>query len=347
MVPGRAEVQRVLPALAALAGLGFDEGNVTAGGEVGEDVLGAGVEDAATGDDHRVLRRADRLDHLRNLHRVGLGAADAPDVRLEEALGVVEGLGLDVLAEGEADRAAVRRVGKRAHGAGKCGEEMFGAGEAIKVAGDRAEAVVGRDGAVVEVLDLLQHWVGTAVGEDVAGDEENRQAVDVRQCRRGHHVCGAGADRGGHRLRPAAAVGLGVGNSGVRHRLLVLAAPGWKRGADPVQRLADAGDVAVAEDRPYALDEALAVLGHLHAEPPHHRLRCGQADRPAHLAPSKCLLVFGLLPPLPPWRKPGRIGIVGADEEDHRATRAGTLPGSRPEPRECGRESAPRSPGFS
>ena len=108
---GRAEVHRVLPGGRALAGLGLDDRDVAARGEVGEQVLGAGVEHAAAGDDHRRLRGADRGDDLGDLDRVGLGAADAPDPRLEEALGVVEGLGLHVLAEGEADRAAVGRVG--------------------------------------------------------------------------------------------------------------------------------------------------------------------------------------------------------------------------------------------
>ena len=96
-------------------------------------------------------------------------------------------------------------------------------------------------------------------------------------------------------MRPAAALRLGVGDRRVRHRLLVLAAPGRQRVADAVQRLADAGDVAVAEDRPDALDEALAVLGHLHAQPAHHRLRGGQSDRPLMPSPP----VLRLMPPSP------------------------------------------------
>ena len=89
-------------------------------------------------------------------------------------------------------------------------------------------------------------------------------------------------------MRPAAPLGLGVGDGGMGHGLLVLAAPGRQRVADAVQRLADAGDVAVAEDRPDALDEALALLGHLHAQPAHHRLRRGQPDRSAHRFPPLC-----------------------------------------------------------
>ena len=242
-------------------------------------VLGAGVEHAAPRHDHRRLGGAERGDDGLDLDRVGLGPADAPHPRLEEALRVVVGLGLHVLAEGEAHRAAVGRVGHRPERAGERGQEVLGAGDAVEVADDRPEAVVGRDRAVVEVLDLLQHRVGPAVGEDVAADEEHRQAVDVGERRGGDQVGRARADRGGDGMGAAAAPGLGVGDGGMGHGLLVLAAPGGERLADAVQRLADAGDVAVAEDRPDALDEAPAVLGRLHAQPAHHRLRRGQPDR--------------------------------------------------------------------
>ena len=55
-----------------------------------------------------------------------------------------------------------------------------------------------------------------------------------------------------------------------------------------VQRLADAGDVAVAEDRPHAFDVALAVLVRLHRKPAHHRLRGGEVDR-SHFTFSRAL----------------------------------------------------------
>src|SRR4051794_11167246 len=73
------------------------------------------------------------------------------------------------------------------------------------------------------------------------------------------------------------------------HGLLVLATPGRQRVADTVQCLADAGDVAVAEDRPHPLDEALALLGHLDREPLDHRLSGGQTYR-FHAASSLALL---------------------------------------------------------
>ena len=108
---------------------------------------------------------------------------------------------------------------------------------------------------------------------------------------------------------------LGVGDRGMRHRLLVLAAPGRQRVADAVQRLADAGDVAVAEDRPDALDEALAVLGHLHAQPAHHRLRA--VSRIVPLMPFP-LFVFHATPParspalVPDRAEPGVAPAISA-----------------------------------
>ena len=57
--------------------------------------------------------------------------------------------------------------------------------DAVEVARDRPEAVVGGDAAVVEVLDLLQHRVGRARDEDVARQQQHRQAVDVGERRRG------------------------------------------------------------------------------------------------------------------------------------------------------------------
>jgi len=72
---------------------------------------------------------------------------------------------------------------------------MLGPGDPVKVAHDRPEAVVGADRAIVEVLDLLQHGVRPAVGEDIARNEEHGQPVDVRQRRRRHHVGGPRPDR--------------------------------------------------------------------------------------------------------------------------------------------------------
>ena len=205
---------------------------------------------------------------------------------LEEIRRIVVALRLDVLAEGEDDRPGVLRIRHHAEGAGERGQKVLGPGDPVEVASDRSEAVIGGDRAVVEVLDLLQDRIGAAIGEDVARDQQDRQAVHVRERRSGDHVRRARPDGRGDGHRPLAPLRLGIGDRGMGHGLLVLAAPGRQGVADAVQRLADACDVAVAEDRPNAFDEPFALLGHLDREPPHHGLRGRETDRLAHAASS-------------------------------------------------------------
>ena len=102
---------------------------------------------------------------------------------------------------------------------------------------------------------------GRARGENVAGQQQHRQAVDVRERRGGDHVGRAGADRRRARHHAPAHVRLGVGDRRVRHRLLVVRAVGRQHVAVRVQRFADAGDVAVAEDREHAAEQRPDAAG--------------------------------------------------------------------------------------
>ena len=78
----------------------------------------------------------------------------------------------------------------------------------------------------------------------------------MRDAGRGDHVGRAGADRGERDHDLPALPRLGEADRGQRHRLLVLAAPGRQLVLDRLQRLAEAGDVAVAEDREHARETA-------------------------------------------------------------------------------------------
>ena len=104
-------------------------------------------------------------------------AADVVDARLEERLRIVEGELLRVLAEAEEGRPAIGRVEHRRDRLRQRGDDLLRMRDAVPVAGHGAEGVVHRRGRIVEVLDLLQHRVGPAVGENVAGEEEDRQPV--------------------------------------------------------------------------------------------------------------------------------------------------------------------------
>src|SRR5580704_8967174 len=164
---------------------------------------------------------------------------------------------------------------------------MLGSCQAVEVAADRTEAIIRADCPVIKILDLLQDRIRTTICEDVAWDEQNRQPIHMRHRGGGNHVGSARADRGGHGMRMAAALGLRIGDRGMSHGLLVLATPGRQRLAYPVQSLADAGHIAVAEDRPDAFDEALAILCHLNRKPAHHGLRRRKFDRRRHATASR------------------------------------------------------------
>ena len=115
------------------------------------------------------------------------------------------------------------------------------------------------------MLDLLEHRVGDAALERVAGEEEDGEAIGVRDPGRGHHVQRAGADRGGrdHDLTPARR--LREADRGERHPLLVLSAEGEELLPRLVQRVSQAEHVPVAEDREHAGERAA---------PPRRRAQC-------------------------------------------------------------------------
>ena len=257
------------------AGLGFHHRDAVGGGEGGQRGAGAGIMHPATGDDQRRFGGAQGGDRLGQFGAVWQRAAHPPDALGEEGLRVVIRFCLGVLAQSQRDRAAIGRVRQRGHGAGQGGEELFGAGDAVKIAADRAEAVIGGDGAIGEVFHLLQHRVWRAVGEDVARQQQHRQAVDMGDGGGGDHIGGAGANGGGAGHHAMAAGGFGVGNGGERHGLLVLAAKGGQRITGGVQSFPQAGDVAVAENGPDAGEDRLAIGIALGRQKSHQRLRGG------------------------------------------------------------------------
>ena len=245
----RAGVQRMGRQHARLARHRLDDGDVVDLGEAGELGLGAGVVDPSPGDDQRAGGVADDVGGAAQLLDVGTRSGDLVHRWLEEALREVERLGLDVLRQGDERRPAVRRVEHRGHRVRQRVHDLLGPGDAVPVAGDRLERVVDGDRRITEVLDLLQHRVGDPALERVAGQQQHGQPVGVGHAGRGDHVERAGTDRrrGDHDLAPPGR--LGEPDRGQRHPLLVLTAPRRQRVAGLLERLTEAGDVAVTEDR--------------------------------------------------------------------------------------------------
>ncbi len=280
--PDRAHRQRVFMRQARLAGLGLDHGDAVALGEGLEPVLGTRVEHAAARHDDGF--RGTAQDRGRGREFVGIRgrAADPAQPLDEEALGVIVGLGLHVLAERQGHGPAIGRIGQHGQGPLQRRHELFGSGDAVEIARHGPEAVVGRDRAVAPILHLLEHGVGAPVGEDVAGNEQHRQPVHVGDAGRRHHVGGTGTDRGRAGHHAAAPAGLGEGHGRITHALLVMRPEGRQAVLRTLQGLAHPGDVAMAEDRPDAGEQrqrAAVDFRHLPAEVAHQRLRGGQAKR--------------------------------------------------------------------
>ena len=99
--------------------------------------------------------------------------------------------------------------------------------------------------------------------------------------RRGYHVRGTWADRGRAGHHPAAPARLGEGDRGQCHRLLVVRTQCRQTLPCRVQRLAQAGDVTVAENCENARKERMFVaidLARLCREEADERLRHREAD---------------------------------------------------------------------
>ena len=224
-------------------------------GERGEHLLGERVVHSPAGDDQRPTRLANGGDGRAELSGVRARAGDLVDDWFEQTRRKVVGLRLDVLGQGDERRTAVRRVEHHGQRLGQRLDDLLRPGDPVPVPDDRPERVVGRRRRRTEVLDLLEHGVGEATLERVAGEHQQREPVGHRHAGSGDEVEGTRADRGrgDHQLAPTHRLGIGDRRQG--HPLLVLSAPRRQLVACRVQGRPEARDVAVPEDREHAGDQ--------------------------------------------------------------------------------------------
>ncbi len=183
-----AEIQRMIPRQCALPRLRFGDGNCEAGRESGERRFGAAVVNSAAGDDQRRTRGFQPGRELLDLAPIRRLAANAPHAAPKKRFRIVVRFRLHILAKRQCHRTASGRVQQGIHGARQRVDQLLRTRDAVEVAGNRPEAIVGRDGAVGEVFDLLQHRIGAAAGEDIARQKQHGQSIGMRQGRRGHHI---------------------------------------------------------------------------------------------------------------------------------------------------------------
>jgi hypothetical protein len=208
---------------------------------------------AARHDDRR-LGGADPLHRTRQQSAVGKSSGDGPNALFKQRRGIVECFGLHVLRHGECYGAGLRRRSQHAHGFEQRERELIGTIDAVPIARHGLEDVV--HGHILRLfgLQLLKHRTHVAPREDVAGQQQDGNAIDGGAGGAGDHIGRAGTNRrrANERLKPV--LHLGERRRRVSHRLLV-AAKVIRQSRVLTQRLPDAGDVAVTEDAPCAREE--------------------------------------------------------------------------------------------
>jgi hypothetical protein len=209
-----------------LPGLRHRDRNAMPLGEGGQLVRRLGIQNAAAGDDHRLLRRAQQRHGMSELILVRTGPTRRPDLLGEQRLGEVVGFRLDVLTQRQRDGAAIDGVGQHLHRALERGNQLLGTLDAVEIARDRPEAVGCRHAAVAEILDLLEDGVRQSAREHVARQEKHRQSIDMGDARSRHEIERTRADRGRAGHETAAETRLGEGDRRMGHALLVVGAVG-------------------------------------------------------------------------------------------------------------------------
>ncbi|MNF52525.1 hypothetical protein D3C84_338710 [compost metagenome] len=167
---------------------------------------------------------------------------------LQEIIGIVVGLGLHVLRQGQGHGAGFRRVGEHSHGVDRRRHQLLGTVDAVPVFTDSLECIVGADAQVVELLDLLQHRVRLAAGVDIAGQQQQGNTVGRRRGGSGQHVRRARPHRRSAGVDLASQVLLGEPDGGMGHALLIAALMNDQVAAVLLQGLPQAQHVAVAEN---------------------------------------------------------------------------------------------------
>ncbi len=96
-----------------------------------------------------------------------------PHPRREEGLREVEFRALNILRQTDHDGAGFHGIGKNTHGLRKGGQQLGWMSDAVEIAADRTEAVVGGDVPLYRMLDLLQHRITKTVVDDVGREQKH------------------------------------------------------------------------------------------------------------------------------------------------------------------------------
>ena len=166
----------------------------------------------------------------------------------EELNGIVICPSLGVLWQGDKCGTAIRRVKHRADSRRQRLDDLCWMRDPVPVPAHRPEGIIQAKGRIVEVFDLLQHGVGQPRQVRVSAKHQDGQPVGMGKGGAGKEVRGAGSGGCSAEHETPSQPRLCVARRGEPHPLLVLAAIERQRVLDVGESLAEAGDIAVAED---------------------------------------------------------------------------------------------------
>ena len=219
--------------------------------------MGLAVPHAAAADQQRALGLTDDGGRFLDDFLLGHGAGQPPDPLGKKALRIVVGFAFHVLGDSNAHGAGVGRIGEGPEGGNHGTHQLLRAHHTVPVAANGTEGVVGGEGEVVDLLNLLQNGVGLAAGVHVTGQNQHRDVVGSGGRGGSDHVGSAGAHGGGdgNDLFPLALPGKGHGRVG--HALLVFALPDLETMGFLRQSLAQTYHIAVAGQHDDALHKGV------------------------------------------------------------------------------------------
>ena len=250
-----AEAVRMAGLAGALSALGLAEGDAELFAEVLDHFTGQRVADAAADDDQGLLGSKDLSRDIFQLFLYSYRAGDAVNSLLEEALGIVIVLTLNVLRKADGNRTGLGGICEDAHSVDHSAHQLLRPLDAVPVFNYGLESIVCGRCKAVGLLELLQNGIGLSGSECICGEYQQRNVVDssCRACN--NHVRGAGAYRRCAGDDLLAVILLCESGCCVAHTLLIAALHHVDAAGVAVESLAEADCDAVSEDCEEILDE--------------------------------------------------------------------------------------------
>ena len=283
-----AKAVRMTGLAGALSALGLAEGDAELFAEVLDHFTGQRVADAAAYDNEGLLGSKNLSCNIFQLFLNSAGTSDAVNSLLEEALGIIIVLTLNVLRKADGNCTGLSGICEDAHSIDHSAHQLLRPLDAIPVFNYGLESIVCGRCKAVGLLELLQNGIGLSGSECICREYQQRNVVNSSSCAGNNHVCGAGAYGSCAGDDLLAVILLCESSCSVAHTLLVTALHDVDSAGIAVKSLTEADCDAVSEDCEEIFDELGLFAIHadiLIVKEFDDRLCCCQSDCFFHIIP--------------------------------------------------------------